>query len=53
MLLQKYYIFPGIKKLKKYLISQDMVEYIIASTIKLSVVTITRSLRFLKYGTDE
>ena len=41
MLAQQYYIFPGIQKSKKHLISLDMVEYIITSTIKLLVVTIT------------
>ena len=40
MLVQKYYLFPGIQKLKNYLIIQDMVEYIFASTIKLLVVII-------------
>ena len=28
MLVQKYYLFPGIQKLKNYLIIQDMVVYI-------------------------
>ena len=38
---QQYYLFPGIQKSKKHLISLDMVEYIISSTIKFLVVTIT------------
>ena len=38
MLLLQYYLVPGIKKLKKHLISQYMVEYIISSTLKLLVV---------------
>ena len=33
MLAQQYYLFPDIQKLKKHLISQDMVEYIIASNL--------------------
>ena len=41
MIVQQYYLFPGIQKLKKHLISQDMEEYITASTLKLLVVTIT------------
>ena len=41
MLAQLYYLFPGTQKLKKQVISQDMLEYIIASTIKLLVVAIT------------
>ena len=41
MLLQQYYQLPGIQKLKKHLIGQDIVQYIIASTIKLLVLIIT------------
>ena len=41
MIAQEYYLFPGIQVLKRYLIRQDKIEYIIASTIKLLVVTIT------------
>ena len=41
MIAQQYYLFPGIQKLKKHLISQDMVEYIIASTIKFLILAIT------------
>ena len=42
MLAQLYYLFPGIQKSKNNLISLDMVEYIIASALKLLAVTITR-----------
>ena len=41
MLAQLYYIFVGIQKSKNNLISLDMVEFIIANTIKLLVTTIT------------
>ena len=41
MLAKQYYLFPGIQNLNKHLMSQDMVEYIIASTINLLVVTIS------------
>ena len=41
MIAQQYYLFPGIQKLKKHLISQDMVEYIIASSLLLFVLTIS------------
>ena len=41
MLAQIYYLSPGIKKLKKNLIRQYIVAYILASTVKLLVVTIT------------
>ena len=41
MLAQQYYLFNGIQKLKKHLISLDMLEYIITSALKLLVVTIT------------
>ena len=33
MIVHKYHVFPGIIQLNKYLISQDMVESIIASTL--------------------
>ena len=41
MIAQQYYIFLGIQKLKNNLIIQDIVEYIIAITLKFLVVTIT------------
>ena len=41
MIAQLYYLFTGIQKPEKQLISLDMVEYIIESTLKLLVVTIT------------
>ena len=41
MIPQQYYLFPGIQKSKKHLISLDVVEYIIASTLKFLVITIT------------
>ena len=41
MSVKQYYLFPGILQLKKHLISQYMVEYILASAIKLLVLTIT------------
>ena len=41
MLAQQYYLFHGIQKLKKNLISQDMVEYILANTLKFLVITIS------------
>ena len=40
MLAQQYYLFPGIQKLKKHVISQNMADHITASTIKLLVFTI-------------
>ena len=45
MLVKLYDLFLGIKKSKNQLISLDMIDYIIANTLKLLVVTIT--------GTDE
>ena len=41
MLAQQYYLFPGIQKPNNNLIRLDMVEYTIAGTLKLLVVTIT------------
>ena len=38
---QKYYILPGIQQLKKHLIRQDIVEYIILSHQYLLVLVIT------------
>ena len=33
MIAQKFHFFPGILQLNNYLISQDMVEYMIESTL--------------------
>ena len=41
MLEKQYYIFPGNQKLKKHLIRQYMIVYIIVSTLKYLVLTIT------------
>ena len=38
---QLCYLFPGIQQLKRNLICQYMADYIIASTLKVLVVTIT------------
>ena len=48
MLVQKYYLFPRIKKLRNRLFSQDMVEYIIGSFLKNLVLIIT-GLQFYHY----
>ena len=41
MIAQLYYLFIGIQKYKNQLISLDMVQFVIANTLKLLVVTIT------------
>ena len=48
MIVQKYGLFPRIQKLKKHLFSQDIVEYIIGSFLKIFVLIIT-GLQFYHY----